>query len=128
MTASYNDQYETETNPGSESWAYGNDAISLNCSDFSASASTHTRAQRGTRTGWDSFDGAGPRPHPRNHVAQPISGARFVKQNAVGKTVEERARDQLQRDESRRQHMSEQVRLDSSGDSDSDDEDDEDPY
>ena len=111
-------------NPASVSWARGNDAISLNGSESSATRSGYARRETGT--GWDHFVGVQRSQPPRN-TSNSNAGGRFVKQNAIGKTSEQRAFEQLQRDESRQQQTSEQVRLDDSDDSGSDD-DEEMPY
>lgn len=114
---SANSRLETETNPSSENWALGNDAVSLNGSGNSAYSSNDTRPTTGT--GWDGFEGL-----KRTTTASSGSKAGFVRQNAVPKDPVEKARAQLQRDFRRTQEQDEVVRDGSDNDSDED----EDPY
>lgn len=114
------ERYETETNPGSDSWARGNDAISYNGSDYSTGTIASRRPLTGTA--WDNFEG-----HIRQRGPSSLaSRERFVKQNAVPKPQEQKAREQLQRERFIQQHENENL---TSADSDEgSDDDDEDPY
>lgn len=110
---SASDRLETETNPSSEDWALGNDAVSLVGSGNSAYSSNNTRPTTGT--GWDGFDGL-----KRTTTASSGSKVGFVKQNAVPKDPFDKAVAQYQRDLRRAQEQEEVVRDGSDDDSDDD--------
>lgn len=111
---SANDRVETETNPASEDYAHGNDAISLASSGSSAYSSDNTRPTTGT--GWDGFEGI-----KRTTTASSGSKLGFAKQNAVPMDPVHKARAQLEREKRRTQDQDEVVRDDSEDDSDDDD-------
>lgn len=105
---SANDRLETETNPSSEDWALGNDAVSLVSSGSSSNKSRPT-----TGTGWDAYDGV-----KRTTTASSDSKPGFAKQNAVPKDPFHKAAAQLEREVRRAQEQEEVVRDGSDDDSD----------
>ncbi|KAK5958193.1 hypothetical protein OHC33_000034 [Knufia fluminis] len=122
-TTSQSDQYETETNPGSPTWAYGNDAVSLAGMETLSIGSANSRGTTGT--GWDSFAGDGRPRTTRSVISRSSGNPGFVKQNAVSKDARQKAAEQLAREEARRQQEEEQVERD---ESDNDSEASDDPY
>ena len=111
---SQSDQYETDTNPGSPSWAHGNDAVSLADTETSRPSSTSTRIVTGT--GWDGFAGDGRSTTGRSITSGRSNNPGFVKQNAVRKDVHQKVAEQLAREQERQQQEREQVERDESGD------------
>lgn len=110
------ERYETETNPGSD-WAYGNTGVQVSSRGGSDSASVVSRSRTGTE--WDNSTA-------RSVITETSGKNLFVKQRAVPRTAQEKARDQYLREQQREQESLD-VELDKS-DSDSDDDDDEAPY
>lgn len=110
------DHEETETNPGSGSWAYGNDEISL----ISRNSGTAQSTRRVTGTSWDGFEG-----DSRPRLSGGSNGG-FVKQNAVPtRTAEEKAKAQLAREKAIQEAKEEKLER---AESDEDDDSDEHPY
>jgi len=120
---SQSDQYETDTNPGSPSWAHGNDAVSLAGTETSRPSSTSNRIVTGT--GWDGFAGDGRSTTARSVTSGRSNNPGFVKQNAVRKDVHQKVAEQLAREHERHQQEKEQVVRD---ESDDDSEASDDPY
>lgn len=115
--------YETESN--SSSWINGNDAISIDGSLYSATSSVNMRRETGTP--WDNFAGDSRRLQARSNTSRPSNNPRFAKQNAIGKTTDQRAAEAMQREEDRKQYQEDQVYRDDSEDSENED-DGTDPY
>lgn len=117
---SANSRLETETNPSSEDWAHGNDAVSLDSSGSSGhTSSVNTRPITGT--GWDGYPQLN-----RTTTASSGSNLGFAKQNAVPKDPYDKARQQLERERKRAEEQGEVHRDES--DDDDDDDDEEGPY
>lgn len=117
---SANSRLETDTNPSSEDWAHGNDAISLVDSGSSGHTSA-TNARPVTGTGWDGYPQIN-----RTTAASSGSNVGFARQNAVPKDPYIKAREQLARERKRAEEQDEVERDES--DDDDDDHNEEGPY
>lgn len=122
MSRAESERLETETNPASDSWAHGNDALSF---DGSSDISTTVTGGRLTGTAWDGFDGDGRHRPARTVVSNRSNNSEWVKKNAVKKSVAEKAHQTIERERQRQALEEEQVERD---DSDDDSEASEDPY
>lgn len=114
-------RYETETNPGSNPWVNGNEAVSLVGSEYSAVPSQGYG--RATGTGWEGFPGGGRHRTTPSGVSKNSGG--FVKQGAVGKDIYQKATEQIERDKALKEQHEEKLQRE---DSDDDSEADDDPY
>lgn len=121
LSRAQSDLVETETNPGSTSWAHGNEAVSLSGSDYSGVPSQSAGYANGAP--WHDLTGDN-RPRGALSGVSKNSGG-FVKQNAVAKDQYQKAREQMERETNRREQEEEKLqREDSDEGSDADD----DPY
>lgn len=120
ISRAQSERYETETNPASENWIEGNDAISYDGSAYTDGLTETSRPTTGTN--WDNFRGD----NGRRQTSKPGSKSDrgWVKQNAVPVSLHEKAAAERERQQRLQEHDDEVVR-------DSDDEEDneeDDPY
>lgn len=115
------ERYETETNPASDNWVDGNDAISYDGSAYTDGLSQASRPT--TKTGWDNFrDGESFR---HNAKTGSLRDRGWVKQGAVPKNPRDKAITQLHREEDRAKEAEDNPTM---ATDDEEDEEDEDPY